>query len=88
MAKKTANKEPKRVTVEIYGVSYPLRTDNDEEYVQSIAKMVDEKMQEVATKTGSFLGNKIAVLAALEIADEYARLKKDYDELVALIDEK
>lgn len=87
MAKKE-KKEPKRVEVEIYGVTYPLRTTDGEEYVKGLAKMVDDKMQMAATNTGSFSGTRIAVIAALEIADEYMKLKKDYDELMQLIDEK
>lgn len=88
MAKKVINKEPTRVEVEIYGVSYPLRSTESEEYVKSLAKMVDEKMKTVATNTGSFSGTRIAVIAALELADDYMKLKKDYDELMALINEK
>lgn len=87
MAKKVS-KEPTRVEVEIYGVSYPLRTTENEEYVKNLAKMVNDKMNMVATNTGSFSGARIAVIAALELADDYMKLKKDYDELMNLIDEK
>ncbi len=87
MAKKV-NKEPTRVEVEIYGVTYPLRSTEDEDYVKNLAKMVDDKMKMVATNTGSFSGTRIAVIAALELADDYMKLKKDYDELMMLIDEK
>lgn len=87
MAKKI-NKEPTRVNVEIYGVSYPLRTTESEEYVKNLAQMVNDKMNMVATSTGSFSGTRIAVIAALELADDYMKLKKDYDELMTLIDEK
>lgn len=87
MAKK-ANVEPRRVTVEIYGVEYPLRTVENEEYVKALAKLVNDKMNDVSTQTGSFSGIRIAVLAALDIADEYMKLKKDYDELLTMMDEK
>ena len=50
--------------------------------------MVDFNMRDVANKTRSFSGNKISVLAALQIADEYYRLKNDYDELLNLIKSK
>ena len=44
-------------------------------------------MRDVAKKTRSFSGMKIGVLAALQLADEYYKLKKDYDELLALLEE-
>ena len=44
-------------------------------------------MRDVAKKTRSFSGTKIGVLAALQLADEYYKLKKDYDELLALLEE-
>ena len=53
-----------------------------------LADMVDKNMRDVATKTRSFSGNKIGVLAALQLADEYCKLKKDYDELVELLEDK
>ena len=50
--------------------------------------MVDDHMQGIARKTRTFTGSRIGVLAALELADEYCQLKKDYDELLELLDEK
>ena len=79
--------EKNKVIVEIFGETYPLRSDAGADYVRTLAKMVDDKMRDVATKTRSFSGNKIGVLAALQIADEYFKLKKDYDELLALLEE-
>ena len=37
--------------------------------------------------TRTFAGSRIAVLAALKIAEDYYQLKKDYDELLQLLDE-
>lgn len=79
--------EKKKVVVEIFGETYPLRSDTSADYVRTLAKMVDDNMRDVAKKTRSFSGNKIGVLAALQIADEYFKLKKDYDELLALLEE-
>ncbi len=77
-----------RIVVDIFGEQYPLKSDQDAAYVRQLAAMVDDSMREAAKMTRSFSGNKIAVLAALQIADEYYKLKKDYDELVTLIEEK
>ena len=81
-------KEAIKVPVEIFGTTYPLRTDGDPEYLKKLAKMVDTHMKSVAQRTRSFSGPRIGVLAALELADEYCKLKKDYDELLALLEEK
>ena len=77
-----------RVIVDIFGERYPLRSSDDIEYVTKLAAFVDENMRLAAKKTNSFSGNKISVLAAIQIADEYFKLKKDYDELLALLEEK
>ena len=41
----------------------------------------------IAQNTQTFAGSRIAVLAALKIAEDYIQLKKDYDELIQLLDE-
>ncbi len=75
-----------RVEVEIFGEIYRLRTD-DREGLKKIVKMVDSTMKTVAQNTKSFAGSRIAVLAALKLAEDYYQLKKDYDELLELLDE-
>lgn len=80
-------KVTKKVVVEIFGETYKLKTDGDPQYLMELAKLVDEKMREISQKAKIFSGGKIGVLAALELADEYSQLKKDYDELMALFDD-
>ena len=77
-----------KVSVEIFGDTYPIKSDNDPEYVRMLANMVDQRMKSVAKRTRTIHGTRISVMAALEIADEYCRLKKDYDEMIALLEEK
>ena len=79
--------EKNKVIVEIFGETYPLKSDEPADYVRQLAKLVDDNMRDVANKTRSFSGTKIGVLAALQLADEYYKLKKDYDELLALLEE-
>ena len=75
----------KRVDVEIFGETYPLKTDRDEEYMQKLAAMVDGEMRKIARRSHTLSGTRIAVMAAISIADSYLGIKKDYDELVELI---
>jgi cell division protein ZapA len=76
------------VEVEIYGQRYPLRTDGDEDYVRSLAAHVDRRMREVAESTSTVDSLKVAILAALNIADEYFQLKLEQDRIDDLISER
>ncbi len=78
----------KKIMVEIYGDQYPLITDGDETHVRRLAAMVDEKMREIARKSQNLSGTRVGVLTALQIAEEYSQVKKDYDDLVAMLDSK
>jgi len=80
--------ERKVLEVEIYGQRYPLRTDGDAEYVRSLAGFVDRKMREVAESTPTVDSLKLAILAALNIADEYFQLKLDADRINDIISER
>jgi cell division protein ZapA len=65
------------VKVQIFGQTYAIRGDLDERYVQKLAKFVDEKMHAIATATATVDTQKVAVLAALAIADELHNLQRD-----------
>lgn len=78
----------KKVDVEIFGEIYSLKTDEDSEYVRKVAAAVDSSMREIAQKTHSFSSGRISVFAALDLADKYFQMKKDYEELLKLVDSK
>jgi cell division protein ZapA len=63
------------ITVEIHGQHYPIRSTLDQEYVARLASYVDEKMRAAAisTPTGDLL--RLAVLTALNVADELFRCR-------------
>lgn len=63
------------VQVEIYGQQYNLRYDKDPKMIQSVASFVDRKMREIAQETSTVDSLKVAILAALNIADELYELK-------------
>ena len=87
MAEEKNNRQAERVVVEIYGNSYPLKTD-DPQHMKMLAAAVDKKMKAMSRAVRSFDERKIAVLTTLQLAEEYYQLKKDYDELIDLLDEK
>ncbi len=59
-----------RATVEIFGQRLGLRADGDTGRLQELARFVDSRMREVADRSSSVDTVKIAVLTALNIADE------------------
>jgi cell division protein ZapA len=66
------------VRVEIFDQAYNLR-GSDAEYIAKLAEYVDAKMRAVASATNTIDTARLAVLAALNIADEYHLLKRNQD---------
>ena len=74
------------VKVQIFGQTYTIHGELDPAYVQKLAAYVDEKMSAIADATSTSIRMKIAVLAALSIADELHSTQRDLgenDELAA-----
>jgi len=69
-------RDTRLVEVEIFGQVYRLRAEDDPAYVESLASFVDRKMQDVFRTTKNVDSLKVAVLAALNIADEYHRARR------------
>lgn len=65
--------ESRVVHVEIHGQRYPIRSGLSPDYVAQLAAYVDEKMQLAARESPAGDTLKLAVLAALNIADEFFR---------------
>lgn len=68
----------KPVTVNIFNQSYSLRSNHPEsgEYILQLARLVDERMQQIASQLTIHDVAKVAILAALNLADELSRLKE------------
>ncbi len=75
------------VPVEIHGQQYPIRSTLDPAYVAELAAYVDEKMRLASRETPGSDTLKVAVLAALNIADEFFRardeLRAGHDQLAS-----
>ena len=79
------NSGPESVSVEIYDQIYNLR-GSDAEYIQQLAALVNAKMRAVAAHGGTADSLRVAVLAALNIADELLALRARYDSLAGSVD--
>ena len=64
------NQESTLVPVVIMGQTYKVRAEEDVAYIEELARFVDTKMRTIADATGTSESLKIAILAALNIADE------------------
>ncbi|MBN2320455.1 MAG: cell division protein ZapA [Acidobacteria bacterium] len=73
------------VRVTIYDREYTLRTPGNPERLRAVCADLDKRMREVAASTGSVDTFKVAVLAALSLADDLQRSRdelKKFDESV------
>lgn len=71
---------PQSINVEIYDQVYHLR-GVDPAYIQQLAAIVDGKMRAVSAHGNTVDSLRVAVLAALNIADELATLRERYETL-------
>ena len=69
------------VTVQIAGVRYALKTDEDDRWVKAVAALVDERFRDVQKKTRTPDTQAVAMLTALQIAEELFRERRDTGEL-------
>ena len=81
-------KQKGKATVEIFGETYTLRGDDDPETIVRVAAFIDKRMKQIARSNSRLSPTRIAVLAALNLAEEYLRLEKDYQELMEMINDE
>lgn len=83
-----AEEDKKRLTVEIYGQNYKIMGNTSVNHMRTVAGYVDDKMREIADANPRLDTAKLAVLSAINIADEYFKLREAYDQLLRQLEEK
>ncbi len=73
--------------VKIFNQTYDMRAD-DSDYVERLAHLVDERMLEISQLTPTVDSLKVAILAALNIADELLAVQEKLGRLETGIDEQ
>jgi cell division protein ZapA len=68
------------IKVEIYDQAYTVRSDGDPDYLKQLAEYVDQRMREISSGTLTVDSRKVAILAALYIADELHQLRKAHEQ--------
>ncbi len=74
-------------TVTIFNQTYRVRSGDNPEYVHELARYVDEKMSELAEQTLTVDTLKIAILAALNIADDYISTREELEQFERRVSE-
>jgi cell division protein ZapA len=74
--------------VEIFGQMYNVRGEGDPDFLLELARFVDSRMRDVAAQVATIDPLKIAILAALNIADEFSRYRKKREDAVGIWIEK
>ena len=69
--------EPRVVHVEVHGQKYPIRTSLDPRYVNELAAFVQKRMELAAATSPSSDTLGLAILVALNIADEFFRARSE-----------
>ncbi|MEC4686327.1 MAG: cell division protein ZapA [Nitrospirota bacterium] len=76
------------VEVNILGQRYRIKGDASDEHIQELARFVDERIREIYDKGPNTVPLKAAILAALDIADELYRYRKEQEDLTKGIEKK
>lgn len=76
-----------RVVVSIFGEDYVVRGVEDPDYIEKLGQYVDRRMLAISQRNPNLTTTKVAVLTALNIADEMGKLQEDYDQLVKTLEE-
>jgi len=82
------NGKKNKVTVEVYGETYSLKSDIETNQVLKVAALVDERMKKIAKSNLCLSPNRIAILAALTIAEELLQLEYNYKQLIKMVEEE
>lgn len=73
----------KGVNVQIMGQSLIVASDAGDEWVKALAETVDERIKDIRAGSRTVNSVNVAILAALNFADELERLRREHQDLVA-----
>lgn len=77
-----------RIAVDIYNQQYTLVGKDDPEHMRNVAGLVDEKIREIGVKSAGLDTTRKAVLTAVNVMDDYVKLKEKHDALVKEMEQK
>jgi cell division protein ZapA len=85
---KPENSSSHTIDVRIYNQTYSIRGDGNTEYIQELAEYVDRRMKEISVGTLTADSLRVAILTALNIADELHKTRLKLEQLDEAISER
>ena len=76
-----------KIKAVIYGQDYQIKGKASVEHLRMVAMLVDHKMNEIGEVNPRLDLNRVAVLAAVSGADEYLKLRQEYEELLRILEQ-
>lgn len=74
--------------IKILNQTFNIQGVDDEEYLRKLATHVEERMSELQRATNTIDSNRLALLAALHIADDYFQLQNQMQQLDRFVSRK
>lgn len=87
LTRKNEDSGVNRITVKIMGDDYTIIGPDSLEYINSLAKLIDEKIKEIQNAHGDakLTKTQLAVLVALQMTDRYNKLRMEHEKMVKLL---
>jgi cell division protein ZapA len=64
------------IEVDIFGQTFTVNSEDDEKYVRQLASYVDQRMRQVGGTAKTAVPLRVAIMAAMSIADEYYKASR------------
>jgi cell division protein ZapA len=74
----------RKVEVLLMGQRFTVRSDRDDKYIEGLSRIVNEQLEDIKNNARTVSSHHIALLAALNIADELARMREKVAQLEAM----
>lgn len=81
------SQDDQKVSVQIFGELHVIRGRGSEEHILSLAEDVDRRMKEVSLKFPRLAAHQVAILVALNLADELSKLKEEQQSVMDMLGE-
>lgn len=82
------NIEEQKVSVQIFGELHVIRGKGSEEHILRLASDVDKKMRDISLKFPRLAAHQVAILVALNLADELSKVKEEQRSVMDMLGEK
>lgn len=83
----STEQEVKSVRVQILGEEHIVRGQASEEYIKSLAASINKRLLDVQRSNPLLPRHRVAILVALNLLNELEKVKAEYEELLALMEE-